>query len=364
MYIKKIKSTSGIKETLWVDFTYNGERYRKPLKLDNTAKNRKIAETKIIPQLQLKVLSGEFFESSMPTISEYSVKSFDLHRLHRRETTNNDYQNSFKKYLEPVFGNKKLDAIKPSDITIFQNDLITKYNLSPKRVKMIRGILSVIYEDAIQDEIVDKNPVRRSGRLPIHKQREVEPFDIEEINKILATATGLYKNFYAISFFTGIRTGELIGLRCEDVDIKAREFKIRRTIGRGHITEPKTQSSIRTVEMIDVVIPYFINQLKLTAHLDDYLFLNRNGNHFFDSKNIRDKNWKSTLLKAGIKYRTLYQTRHSFATMMISGGEDIIWVSSMMGHTTPKMTLEKYSKYIKSKTKKRGVFLDGNIVTE
>ena len=58
-----------------------------------------------------------------------------------------------------------------------------------------------------------------------------------------------------------------------------------------------------------------------------------------------------------IPYRNLYQMRHTFASMMISNGEDILWVSNMLGHKDSSMTLEKYARYIKKNDKKRGVFL-------
>lgn len=357
IYVKRHETKSGVKESLWVDFTYQGKRYRKPLKLDNTAKNRKIAETKILPELQLKVFNGEFFKNSIPTLNEFAIKSFELHKVHRKETTHKDYMNSFKKYIEPVFGNKKLDLIKPSDITLFQNDLISKYNLSSKRVKIIRGILSVILEDALQDDIIDKNPIRKAGKLPTHISKEVEPFSLEELSSIIEHAQGQYKNFYAVAFYTGLRTGELIGLKWEDIDFKNNEINVKRSIGRGIISTPKTVSSIRTVEMIDIVIPFLKKQFDITGLKNSYVFLNRNDTHFFDSKNIRDKNWKKTLVNANVKYRTLYQTRHTFASLMISNGEDILWVSKMMGHANANMTLEKYAKYIKTKTKKRGLFL-------
>jgi integrase len=71
-----------------------------------------------------------------------------------------------------------------------------------------------------------------------------------------------------------------------------------------------------------------------------------------------------TLKESNIEYRPLYQTRHSFASQMIQNGEDIIWVVSMLGHSSPKMTLDKYAKYVKSETKKRGTFISNVMCTE
>jgi integrase len=67
--------------------------------------------------------------------------------------------------------------------------------------------------------------------------------------------------------------------------------------------------------------------------------------------------WKRTLEVSGIEYRTLYNTRHSFASLMISKGEDVLWVSHMLGHASPEMTLKKYTRFIKNEKKQRAIFL-------
>ena len=68
--------------------------------------------------------------------------------------------------------------------------------------------------------------------------------------------------------------------------------------------------------------------------------------------------WKPTLQKLGIPYRNLYQMRHSFASLMISNGEDVLWVSNMLGHKHSSMTLEKYARYCRLRSRQRGVFLE------
>ena len=157
LYVKKTKTKKGEKESLWIDFSHGGKRYRKPLKLDNTPANRKLATTKIIPQLQLKLVSGEFFEKRIPTLDEFSVTSFDMHSNSRREVTQTEYQNAYRLHIAPVLGGKKLDEIKPSDIQKWQNNLLK--TLSPRRVRHIRAVLSGILKDAMKDELIEKSPL-------------------------------------------------------------------------------------------------------------------------------------------------------------------------------------------------------------
>ncbi|WP_188108610.1 tyrosine-type recombinase/integrase [Sulfurimonas lithotrophica] len=82
---------------------------------------------------------------------------------------------------------------------------------------------------------------------------------------------------------------------------------------------------------------------------------------FLYSNKVRDYSWKDRLKRANLEYRTIYNIRHSFASLMISKGEDILWVSHMLGHSSTEMTLRKYVKYIKNERKQRAVFLHNEI---
>jgi integrase len=83
-----------------------------------------------------------------------------------------------------------------------------------------------------------------------------------------------------------------------------------------------------------------------------------NPTNISQTKQDSNKQSKQPLKSANIEYRTIYNTRHSFASLMISQGEDILWVSHMLGHTNTEMTLRKYAKYIKNEKKRRAIFLD------
>jgi integrase len=344
---------------LWVRFSLNGDIIKKSLNIEDNKVNRKLANTQIIPQLILKVNTGEFFEKDkfeIPTVNEYSLVSFENHKYERKETTTSEYTNIYKKHIKPYFGSKKLDKIKVSDINVWKNKLFSEFGLSSNRVNHIKKVLGAIMEDAVRDEIILSNPVRKSKPLPIHQQKEIEPFSLNEIASILNSATGQDKNLIATLFMTGIRTGELVGLKWADIDFQKREISIKRTIGRGIENSPKTFSSIRIVPILNSLFDYLKNQFEITGDKNSYVFLNVNNNHFFDSKNIRGGLWKKVLKKASVKYRTVYQTRHTFCSINLQNGEDLIWVSKILGHKNPKITLERYSKYIPSNSKRCTIF--------
>lgn len=359
IYIKKVKNSNGdIKEWLWVRFSHQGKNYRKTLNLENTKANMRLAKNEIMPTLQLKLVNGELFEKSVPTVDEYSKMSFEIHSSTRKQSTQSDYRISYEKHIKPYLGKKRLDAIKPSDIALWQNKILE--SVSPRRLKAIRAVLSTIIQDAMRDELIVRNPLPLV-KLPRADKVEIEPFSISEIFTILDKAKEQYKNFYALGFFSGLRSGEMIGLKWEDIDFFRCEISIKRAIKMGVVSTPKTLNSVRDIDMIDSLLPYLENQYEITGKYKSYVFLNEHQENFYDIKRIRDTHWKKVLKECGFKYRPIYHTRHTFATVMLENGEDILWISNMLGHTDSTMTLSRYAKYIKRDEKKRASFLEKRV---
>lgn len=342
---------------MWITFYYQSKRHRKSLNLDDTKANRKLAENVIIPEIQYKLNYGTFFENErldIPTVGEYAKISFELHSHHRKITTTYDYESSLRLHINPHFADKRIDRIKPSDVALWQNSLLDK--LSPRRVRNIRAVLNMFFQDAIRDGIIEKNPLTMV-KVPKIEKVEVKPFTLKEMMEIIHGAEGDIQAFVALGFFTGMRSGEMIGLQWKDIDFNRREISIKRTIKMGKISTPKTQSSVRTIDILDQLFPYLEDQYKSTGQYDSYVFLNSELTHYYDIKRIRNTHWKNLLKKLEIEYRTIYQMRHTFATVMIEHGEDILWVSHMLGHTDTSMTLQMYAKYRKQDQKKRATFL-------
>jgi len=343
--------------TLWVRFSLNGEVIKRSLSLDDNKANVKIAKTHIIPQMILKVHSGEFFDNTkVPLIDEYVQKSLEMHKGLRSASTHKDCVGIYKNHIKEFFGKKRLDQLKPSDIKLWQNKLLDR-GLSPARVKTVRNVMTMMYRDAQEDEIVDKNPFDLV-RIPKIPPTEIYPFSLDEIKLILDHATGWVKNFIALAFFTGARSGEMIGLKWDDIDFNSHQIFIQRSIKMGETSTTKTTNSVRSIDMLDTLVPFLKDQYKLTGDKNSFLFLNKDDEHLYDIKRVRDTHWKKVLKSANLEYRPIYHTRHTFATVMIENNEDILWVSNMLGHVNSTMTLTKYAKYIKRANKQRATFLD------
>ena len=345
--------TRGVK--LWVRFSLNGEVIKKSLNIEDTKANRKLATTQIIPQMLLKVHSGEFFENKIvPTVKEMIDISLKMNRASRKANTHLSYVCILNKHVIPKFGKRKIDSIKPSELTLWQNNLLEK--LSPKSVINARIIFNGIFQDALRDEIIQKNPFSIIKAPKNISLKENMPFSKDEIFRILDASPDKLRLFFAIGFFTGMRTGEITGLKWSDIDLDLKVIQVRRTRSKGVETTPKTKSSIRDVEILDVLLPYIENHLQFKTN-SDYVFLARGNLPFNSSNKISTIYWRRILKELNIFYRSLYQMRHTFASMMIASGEDVLWVSNMLGHKNSNVTLSIYAKYMKDDKKKRGTFL-------
>lgn len=344
-------------DTLWITFYHQSRRYKRSLNLKDTKSNRKLAQQTYLPEIQHKLNTGEFFknEVKIPTVNEFVYKSFEIHRGTRKLSTHLDYYNGYHNHIQSTFSKKRLDKVKPSDIELWQNSLLEK-GLSPRRIKTLRTVLTTLYSDAIKDGIVKYSPLS-VVRVPRAEKVEIHPFSLEEIKTILENCEGQVQNFIALAFFSGMRSGEMVGLRWSDVDFERLEISISRTIKMGEISKPKTANSNRIIDILDYLLPYLKDQYKLTGSKESYVFLNQNDEHIYDIKRIRDTHWKKILKKVCLDYRPIYHTRHTFATLMLEHNEDILWVSNMLGHTDSTMTLSKYARYVKRKEKKRATFL-------
>ncbi|MBF0475685.1 MAG: site-specific integrase [Deltaproteobacteria bacterium] len=228
------------------------------------------------------------------------------------------------------------------DITLF----ITSLTCSAKRINNILVPMRSLFQYAMDAGIIEKNPFSRVRNQKVVKP-EIHPLSMDEVSAFLNFVPPLYKNFFVVAFFTGMRFGEMAALDWRHVDFERGLIRITKTRVNGEEGSPKTKKSFRDIKMMPPVIDALKDQKKLIAGKSDYVFLNHYGRPLHPhSVNLHV--WQPTLIKAGLVRRSLYQTRHTFATLMLDSGELPGWVQQMMGHVSLQMILEKYYSYIKN----------------
>ena len=258
--------------------------------------------------------------------------------------------------INPYFKNFDIKDIKRNDLMKWQKDLKVT-GLSGKGINNIRSVFNFILEEARKDELIEKNYFTLVDREKI-ENKEIHPFSFDEARLILSKATGWQKDFLQISFFTGMRTGELMALKWDDINFVSKTITIRRSIRSGTLRETTKTGKTRTIDMLPVVEEAILRAKQRTYLRNSFIFISSTGTCYTDSGFIRKGTWANALKLCGLDYRALYQTRHTFASNMISAGEDILWVSQMLGHSNLQVTLTVYAKFIKTNKVKRATFLD------
>ena len=185
------------------------------------------------------------------------------------------------------------------------------------------------------------------------EKHQIQPLSLDEVHLFLKKVDPFYRPFFEVAFFTGMRGGEMAALKWRNVELEKRTIRVTETRVYGEEGRPKTKGSYRTIDMLPITQRALREQAARTMFKSDYVFLNKDGKPI-DLETLRKNAWAKGLKRAGIVYRPMIQTRHTFATLMVSAGENLGWVQKMMGHSSLKMIFEHYYAHIPNLTHQDG----------
>lgn len=283
-----------------------------------------------------------------PLFGEMSQEWVSIISKEIKISTLSDYRYSMNRYILPRFGNTPIGEINYLDIKKFVSTL----TCSKKRINNILVPMRSVFKMAYLSEIIEKNPMDRVKNVKTDKP-DIHPLAMEEVRLFLDKVSPRFRNFFTIAFFTGMRFGEMAGLKWHHVDFRLGVIKVRETRVMGEEGRPKTKKSTRDIKILPPVREALQEQKKETAEKSEYVFLNQYDKNI-DPMSMNFHVWKPGLKRAGLSPRSLYQTRHTFATLMLDAGEHPGWVQKMMGHETMQMIYEKYYSYIRNYDRDEG----------
>jgi integrase len=275
--------------------------------------------------------------------------------------TQYDYERILEAHLIPHFGDRVISTIHVDDVEQFVGVLKQKSggkapSLSHRRINMILQVLRLCLDRSLRHGWLKSNPARAVAKLK-ETRTEIDPCSLDEIKPFLAhLPNDRWRRYFTVAFFTGLRPSEQIGLRWSAIDWQANPPSIIVRCGvtrRGGTSRPKTDASYREVPMLPAVEGALKAQRADSQLRSEWVFANERGGHL-DITNIRERIWKPTLRRAGLRERTLYQTRHTFATLTLASGEDIGWVAKVLGHISTEMVIRHYHKFIPNLTRQDG----------
>lgn len=378
---------------LFFEFRCQGKRCREQTRLPDTPQNRRKME-QVLKKIEAEITLGQFdylayfpnsktglkFASGLgqgaavqPSVEAAQSQAFDVpifsdfadqwlteNEVRWRRATLELQQCILNRHLRPVFGQKSVNSITKAEVLSFRSTLakVPGHHDKPLSAKTINEIVGSL--KAILDEAADRyeftSPTERIKRLKVQKT-DIHPFSLEEVRLILEKVRPDYQPYMTVRFFTGMRSGELHGLKWKHVDFERRQILVREAFSKGRTEYTKNDGSQREIRMSEAVYMALKTQEVATGEVSEYVFCNRLGQPL-DNKNFTDRVWYPLLGYLDLPKRRPYQTRHSAATLWLAAGESPEWIASQLGHTSTEMLFRVYSRYVPNLTRQDGSAFD------
>lgn len=299
-----------------------------------------------------------------------------------RDNTFQNYQFMYNQYVAPRFGKRKISALVKSDVKRFYNMLADERELSMATIDCVHTVLHQVLDMAVEDCYIRKNPadnVLKELRLSHNREEKRRPLTLPEQTLFLdyLKNTEKYQHWYpvfAVMIGTGLRVGEVVGLRWQDIDLDEGFIDVNHTLiyyrheVNGcycNIHPPKTFSSIRKIPMLDFVKDAFQQEKQyqqgngicckaVVNGYTDFIFVNRFGDAQHQGtlnkalrRIVRDCN-DEVLLKGRknptlLPYFSCHILRHTFATRMCEAGVNVKVIQDTLGHSDVRTTLNIYA---------------------
>ena len=299
--------------------------------------------------------------SVTPAFSSFAELWFAEFKVGWRKTYVTTVRGILDKYLIPKFGPTNVGEVSRAQILELRTELSklkgrregTK--LSPARINTIMLIVRQILTEA-GDRYEFTMPMARLRPLKIPKT-DVQPFTLEQTQLLISKIRADYRDYLKVRFFTGLRSGEIHGLKWKYIDFERRLILVREAFVAGEDEYTKTDSSQRDIPMSQVVFDALKRQHDATGRFGEYVFCNRKGEPI-DTNNFTKRVWYPLLRNLGLTLRRPYQTRHTAATLWLACGEAPAWIAMVLGHASSEMLFRVYSRFVPNLTRQDGSAID------
>jgi len=332
-----------------------------------TYKTKREAEAGMAQWL-VEIERGTAVNTSKMTVGEYLQDWLATSARHRvRPTTFESYRKLVRSYILPVLGAVPLQKLTPAQVQTFYAAQLTEgrngakaKGLSPRTVRYLHAILHRALKEAVSLGLVARN-VTDAVAPPKDRRRAVESWDVDDVQRFLDVAAGdrRFGPVWLVALHTGMRRGELLGLRWQDMDLDAGVLHVRQALSvvstddgpRITFGEPKTHSGRRTIALdetcVAVLREHRARQIERRLALGpqwregDLVFTNEFGGPV-DPMNLYHR-FVALAAKAGVPRIPLHGLRHTHATLLMKHGVNPKVVAERLGHADITLTLSTYS---------------------
>jgi integrase len=337
-----------------------GKRDRSAVTLKGSRKEAKEARNRLISELE----RGTYVKPTKETVSEFFVRWFESKEANVGAKTMQEYRKKADVYILPELGQYRLSEVRPDILERFYSKLRRegrhdgKGGLSGQTVLHVHRLLHHAFRKAVIWGAIALNPTERvEAPRPEHREKRLPSAD--ELGRVLVSAQRAGSPLHGpalVALFAGLRLGEILGLRWEDVDLEGGAIWVRQTVEETksdgiRFKSPKSRTSRRVVAVSRVVCHFLKDHQKRQKERQEFLgagyldqglvFPSPDGSTW--SPNRVSKDWGVFVRKEGCAGLRFHDLRHAHATHLVSGGESIKAVSARLGHSTAKLTLDTYS---------------------
>jgi len=306
-----------------------------------------------------KLTAGEFLERWLEDVLKPSAS--------RRTYSTNAQQ--VRDHIAPTLGRIKLRELRKAHIDRLYREKLDS-GLSPSTVRRVHAVLHRALEEAVKGDLIPRNPAAHANK-PKVKQEEIEPLDASQAAAFMKAAKGdRFEALYVLCLMCGLRQGEALALRWQDIDLDGGTLRVSRQLqrmrrdgkksGRLVFSEPKNASR-RTVGLpqraVSALKRHRKRQLeeKLTAgpvyHDGGLVFASSHGTPL-DAQNVVNRYYKPLLKRAGLPPIRFHDLRHSCLSLLAQRGEPIRDLQALAGHATAAFTLQRYTHHYESSARR------------
>ncbi len=266
------------------------------------------------------------------------------------------YEAALRDRIVPELGGRRLGDLQRRDVQRLADDLLAE-GRDPSTIRNALMPLRVIYRRAIEDGDVGVNPCS-SLRLPAVRGRRERIASPEEAQRLLAAVPDRDRPVWTTALYAGLRRGELLALRWEDVDLAAGVIRVERSYddkGRVEI-EPKSRAGRRTVPVVGALRDVLVEH-KARQERDSGLVFGSDGETPLVPSNLwrrAQRAWK----RAGLEPIGLHEARHTFASILIAAGVNAKAITTYMGHASIQTTYDLYGKLMPGSESEAAALVD------
>jgi len=298
----------------------------------------------VLAQRMWERRQGKFRLTRQPiTMTEFAAKWDEdylvlRHQLGRlKESTLVGYRVNLRLHIVPFFRATRLSDIALPHVREFMKALLAK-GLKPKTVGNVMVILKEMFKHAVQWGYVDANPAQYAER-PRGEDQEMQILTPAEIHRLLRHTDDRVGTLLLCAVMTGMRRGELLGLRWEDVDFEGNRIDVRRALWRGKFVTPKSKRSRRSIDMTRTVKEALA---RLPSRFRGELVFCAESGAPIDPENFTKRDWARALRRSGLRRIRFHDLRHTYASLLIAQGAHPKYIQAQLGHASIQTTLDRY----------------------